>query len=127
MQIEDSSKISSWRESFGFYPAEGGKWLVLWKVPGVVAEEIAEGSKPNIKKNLVLILNQDEYEKSRKVLGDWQIQVPNTGKQYNLLINNCVKFVDDVAESLGLKTPTSNFTEPDDYIDAVISFNLPKN
>jgi hypothetical protein len=42
---------------------------------------------------------------------------------WNALINSCVTFVNDIAENMGLKTPSTVFVEPKNYVESLRDLN----
>lgn len=42
---------------------------------------------------------------------------------WNALINSCVTFVNDIAEKMGLKTPSTLFVEPKNYVESLRDLN----
>jgi hypothetical protein len=42
---------------------------------------------------------------------------------WNALMNSCVTFGNAIAENMGLKTPSSTFLEPKDYVESLRDLN----
>lgn len=101
---EDNTAKVSIQEAWGFYPKDDSKG-VFGDVPGEVRNEAYKKSKDkvvNYTARLVIQLTKDDYERSKFVRNRWKSEFQN----YNLAKRNCVSFVKEVADSLGVATPS---------------------
>jgi hypothetical protein len=71
---------------------------------------------------LNVFVNSDTFDSARQKLEAWRTTHPT----YRLLIKDCVTFTSDIAETIGLKTPTRIiYPDPQDYILELIQENKP--
>jgi hypothetical protein len=109
-------------QSVGFYGlTEGGDHEMQVSFTGKLDEDdslrrFASGDFVPVV--LVIWLEKEEYERSRKVIEQWR------GRGYKLFESDCVSFMEDVAKSLHLNTP-QRFLAPSPvwFVRALIDAN----
>lgn len=103
--LTNSSMIDG---AFGFYMKEtgNGKEPIFSKVPGEIANEFYKGSLGKELVRLVVQVDKVDYERSLKLKDTWESR-----SDYQLIENDCISFVNEIAKSLGLKIPSRDTTD----------------
>ena len=91
-------------------------YLNLVDTEGDVRDDADYMEKGDIQ--FVAQVNSESFDKAKKVKENW-----DEDKEYKLLVKNCVSFVDAVAESVGLDTPSGSFTYPGKYVSRLKQMN----
>jgi hypothetical protein len=114
---EDGKKMVSSIEAFGFYPKEGKG--VLGPVPGMIADELAQGkgvARANTR--VILRVDKEQFDKIDAVRKKW-LQA-----KYQVLEADCVTFTSEVATTLGLKIPNRETAKlPVAFIEKIAELN----
>lgn len=116
---EDSQARQSTQQAAGFYPVSGGKKgydLLFQYSPG----KIFDDSKTKRDYVLVVLMDKSDYDVARSVMTKWD----DPKKNYGLLLNDCVAFIEEVAQKAGMAIPSrlANMY-PEQYLKALKSAN----
>ncbi|MBU1325338.1 MAG: hypothetical protein KJ676_08845 [Alphaproteobacteria bacterium] len=106
--------------SFG--AADGGGIEQLMRAgPGVLTDYA--GSEPPVGKAYLSIRISDAtfYDLTKRM--DWW--ATPAGNSYNVHNRNCVGFVADVAQRLGLRTPSDDTWSPNGFLEQMVAMNPP--
>ena len=107
---EDAKKQMCTQAAYGFMPEKG--LGVLGPVTGRVAEEtLSSQDKADC---LVFVkVDQSVFEEAEEIRRRWAAK----GSEYKAATRNCVSFIDEVAEKIGLRHPEgSSYTLPHAYV-----------
>ncbi|MBI4538911.1 MAG: hypothetical protein HY704_05295 [Gemmatimonadetes bacterium] len=127
---EDASEnMSVFDGAYGLWPRTSVSWTeaVFGTVPAEIYEEFGidgtgGGTPGGIARTMDLItvrVDRDVYERSRRVLRARQRDV---GGNYQLLVRDCVTFLREVADVLGLELPYRMFAwRPTGYVQQMIA------
>lgn len=116
----DSGEPVSRRVSFGA-AGGGGVEALLRAGPGVLTDYT--GSEPPVGKAYLSIRISDAafYDLTKRM--DWW--ATPAGNLYNVYDRNCVGFVADVAQRLGLRTPRADTWSPNGFLESMVAMNPP--
>ena len=118
--IEDGVKRRSSIRALGLYPEGEGTNCssVVRTVPGRVMDELINHSVQGITEQLVVRVDEADYNRSWKVGRGWDCKA-----EFSLLSSDCVEFLRAVGSSLGLKMPSRFVTRwtPRAYVRAVLA------
>jgi len=82
-------------------------------VPGILKDDLFQASKYNNVNQVVFSVDETEYNKAFKVISDYKM----SGRNYKLIASDCVKFIIDVGNAIGLSMPDrTKKMFPIDYI-----------
>ena len=141
---EDSRLHRSVQECYGIYPDEYAKkssallsaalknpGIVLSKVKADIKDDCWSEQKEVQKEELRLIVevDPDVYKTSFEVYEDWSKHVEDGTNGYHLISSNCISFVSEVAESIGLNVPNvllGGATLPWNFMFELIEKNSPE-
>ncbi len=98
----------------GFVPVrcEDQVTSLFCRVPGTIVEHAADGNM-RMFDALIVAVDEETYEKSRRLRRDWQTHDFKAGE------SDCVAYVDAVAGVIGLQRPARQYMYPLDYIRAL--------
>jgi hypothetical protein len=98
-------------ESAGFVPHYVKDQIPsLYKeVPGLLVRDAWKGNLKTFT-SLTAIVDSEVYEKTRRVRESWR------GDVFRVGVRDCVKFSDGIAKAAGLRTPSSDYRYPQDFI-----------
>jgi hypothetical protein len=103
--IEDHKANSSSYKAWGFYPQDlsplGQVRAIFGQVPGNIVDEVLKGSLRTVSDTLIVRVDRADYDKAEKVLNMWAV-----GKTFQLGAGDCLDFLMEVGESIGLPMPT---------------------
>lgn len=121
---EDSQLMMSTQECYGLYPDKGEKKRIIL---GSVKARLFDGDCWNLNSTIRLIVEVDKdlYMRSFAVYEEWNKKTQSTTTEYHILWSNCITFVKEVAESIGLDTPDDQFALPQSFISGLIG-RLPR-
>jgi len=118
--IEDGIKRRSSIRALGLYPEGEGTNCssVVRTVPGRVMDELINHSVQGITEELVVRVDEADYDRSWKVGRGWDCKA-----EFSLLSKDCVEFMRAVGASLGLRMPSRFVTRwtPRAYVRAVLA------
>lgn len=98
---EDASLQMSTVDAFGYYPEKPTDLRAVFKkVPGVLADEFVRGTLAPTLVRLILKVNKSDYEAVEAVRRNWASRT-----SFQLIEQDCVTFVMDVARALKLRIP----------------------
>lgn len=98
---EDAGAQLSSVEAFGYYPERPGDLRAVFKkVPGVMADEFLRGTMAPTLVRLILKVNKSDFDVVEAVRRSWASRT-----DFQLIEQDCVTFVMDVARALKLRTP----------------------
>ena len=120
---EDPEQLQTTMLCYGLYPDEGNlKRVVLGPVTGRFSDsDCWEATAGEI--SLITEVDPEVYDKSLDVYRRWDKDLVSDTRQYHLLYSNCVLFVREVAQSIGLRTPSGLFSFPQHFISALLIQN----
>lgn len=109
--------------AYGFFPVEAadGKWTLLTgAIPGKVVQE---SLNQDVQVKLTLKVSSTQYARAEVVRQAWADK-----KDYKLIESDCATFVEEVAKSLGLRSPdrgklTSGTWFPSAFLLALVEMN----
>lgn len=104
-------------DGYGFYPREGGKGFI--NGPGVVKDEFENPSRfSRVTVSVTHAITDGQRRTILKVAQKWNDQ------HYNLLDQNCIRFVADAATAAGMKVPVPERAElPSTYMERLKKAN----
>jgi hypothetical protein len=85
-------------------------------VPGLMVHGASEGNMVNLD-TLTVIVDQERYEKTRKLRDDWNPSSFRAG------LYDCVSFTDFIAEATGLEVAIRRFSYPQDHLKQMKALN----
>lgn len=105
-------------ESASFMPAQFWDQLpALWTfVPGFIQPHSARGNLRNLDM-LTVTVSKTMYEKSRVERARWD------SKSFRVGHRDCVSFANNLALSIGLRTPAASYRYPQDYLRELKQLN----
>ena len=122
--VEDYEKQMSTGHAYGFYPQEGKEvWAIVREVGGNILNESVNAPKGEANNHLLLPVEKEVYDSTRKILESWVEQELQGNLTYDLIANNCIDFVNKVALAAGLDVPETHFQFPKEYLDRLIVMN----
>ncbi|MBK1853273.1 hypothetical protein FE845_18150 [Marinobacter sp. 1-4A] len=122
--VEDYEKQMSTGEAYGFYPQDGkAAWGVFKDVNGNILNEAFNAPSKQVNNHLLLSIEKDVYDSTKEILNKWEQQELKGELKYNLLSNNCINFVNNVALAAGLIVPETDFQLPKLYLESLIHMN----
>lgn len=118
--IEDRVRRRSTIQALGLYPENDTAQCstVVRTVPGRVMDELINHSVQGITQELVVRVDEKDYERSWKVGRAWDCR-----HEFSLLSRDCVEFLRAVGESIGLAMPKRYVTRwtPQAYVKALLA------
>jgi hypothetical protein len=120
------SRTPNWHqenaEAFGFVPRYSRDQVAsaFMNVPGLMVHGASEGNMVNLD-TLTVIVDQERYEKTRKLRDDWNPSSFRAG------LYDCVSFTDFIAAAAGLAVPIRRFSYPQDHLKQMKALNLQSN
>ena len=88
--------------TYGFFPKNGSGFFK--NTEGAIGEGyVKNGKRERFVRRFIMEIDSFLYAKTLDSVATWQ------QKPYNLFRNNCVHFIDQVAQKLTLKTPSTQF------------------
>ncbi len=111
--------------SFGFYADRLGRMQEAFDTTSLMADELARevGDDDVTRLALVVWVSDAQFEATQARLERWR----GKGK-YELFQRDCVTFVADVLEPIGLIMPTRLFApRPYDFLTSVMEVNVPRS
>lgn len=96
---EDAQAQRSTQDAFGLYPKSGVG--VLGTVPGEIVNEATKGSLAKVTDRLIVEVSVGHHERTEKIRRKWVDK-----GEYRLVLEDCVSFVEEIAKSIGLRTPS---------------------
>jgi hypothetical protein len=124
---ENPSKLRSEQYCFGLY-AQGGdlKELVFGKVVGELRDDDC-WSAINTTHRLIVKVDEVDFHNAMGVYHRWA-QLEQEGRlEYELRYSDCVTFLIEVAEAVGLSTPSRGLLFPQDYVKQLMRANEPSS
>lgn len=105
-------------ETVGFVPRYRRDQIpsLVADVPGLMVSGADAQNSANLDA-LTVIVDNDEFERSKKLRDRWDPSVFHTG------VRDCVAFVDYIASDVGLNTPPGKFCYPQDHIKLLKRLN----
>jgi hypothetical protein len=98
---EDAAAQMSTVDAFGYYPEKPGDLRAVFKkVPGLLADEFVRGTLAPTLVRLILKVNRSDFDAVEAVRRTWASRT-----NFQLIEQDCVTFVMDVARALKLRVP----------------------
>lgn len=108
--------------NYGFTATSISPAILLGSVKGEVSSKLTDGYIKNSDARFSLVLTDEQYGKVLAKAREWR-EYPQ--KSYNLGKRNCVHFIGELAQAIGLKTNAKSkyFKKPRSYLIEVIGLN----
>jgi hypothetical protein len=97
-------------------------WMIghLILVPSETGASDGDTEDQYVMARFRVLLNADEYKKATAFIKQLQDKSPS----WHAVLYNCNAFVGDIADFMGLKTPASTLSKPQEYIDRLRDLNI---
>ena len=95
----------------GLFPKSGGK----------LEPEPLNATPPS--QVVTVKINQDQYDRIINLIEEWQLFLAIGTKHYDIFSENCVNFVHDIAQEVGLVTPNYKYKLPSNYVEELAELN----
>lgn len=114
----DNSSKQCRYSAWGFYPRVADAKAVLGYVPAGIKNDAFSISPKQVVGRLIVRTDSSDFGWIEEAIEKWST------KKYNLLGQNCINFMMDVATGIGLRVPTKQkITLPENYVKALIAAN----
>lgn len=106
-------------DCYGFYSKSGGKGVIGG--PGIVRDEIGDGRPTRFSEVAVSVKKKISPDQRKALLA---LAEKWNSMRYELALNNCIDFVQQVAAATGMKLPDrKRYVLPKTYVQALAALN----
>lgn len=115
LPVKDLNEV----ESYGFFPTKyTDQFISFFKgVPSTLVSEPVSPNPEALSFNVVAFVSPDLFTRSKSRLKKWK------ETDFKLGSTDCIGFAEDIASTIGLKTPGRTFDYPQDYINKLRELN----
>jgi hypothetical protein len=117
----EANKCFIGHPGYGFYPSHSNFFNLMYGAGAIRNEQVQPSIEPKTVLNAQV--SADEFHAAAMVYVKYLVRTWSSYARYSLGGNNCVSFVDEVAEAAGFIQPSSKAVTPERYLANLYQLN----